>query len=69
MTINEAFKILYEKEINAGIHTYWGAGINVFIGDVNNGIKICCSFDEIEEIDSIGQWLIDECVRLNLIKE
>lgn len=68
MTINDAMKILYENEVNAGVHTFWDAGFNVFIGDMANGIKICRSFD-IDEIDSIGQWLIDECVRLNLIEE
>ena len=68
MTINEAMKILYDKEINAGVHSFWDAGISVFIGDMNGGIRKCCSF-EIEDIDRIGQWLIDECVRLDLIKE
>jgi hypothetical protein len=64
LTIDEALKKLYENEINCSIHSEWDAGWTAKIGDHMNGYMDIAYFLP-NEIDQIGEWLINAANRLH----
>jgi hypothetical protein len=56
MTIDAALKILYDKEINCSISSFWDGQWNVKIGDELNGFKAESTEVRIEDV---GKALIE----------
>jgi hypothetical protein len=63
MTLDDAIAMLYAREINSGLETFWDGGLKVWIGDTMNGHDVEAGFG-IEDVGKAAQWLVDEATRL-----
>ena len=61
--LERVLQALRDSEINAGVQTFFDAGIRVWIGDRVNGHKVETIFSR-HRMGEAPQWLIDEAARL-----
>ena len=54
---------LYDREINAGLQSFFDAGVTVYLGDELNGRQVEQTF-ALEELSLIPAWLRAEAARL-----
>ena len=55
-TLQNGLQILYDKEINCGMQSFWDNGFDVWLGDDMNGIHITENFRG-DQMDKAAKWL------------